>query len=438
MSLTDCLITGFGAVTGAGDELAFRGAWLEGKPSGRTFEGNEEGLPPGYGAVLDFDRKSMRRLPGGRTLRPGTMTNYTYVACGAVGRCLLGAGIEEPSAGDEEIWDRRGVYLGTYTNFPELKKHLKLVHHTADRGRAGEGDYVIDDSLIMEGMKGFTGFDFLKLMNNMPTAHAAIQACARGPANTFLGHAAVGLQAVGKARDTLRLGLADQFVAGGAGAGTLEGLCLVHRGHGTLADPGLEPALAARPLDQDATGLVPGDAGAAVFLETVASAERRGVAPLARIAGYGDRFVAPTGPRGPWPSHQPLVLLIQSVLAEAGWAPSEVDYIAAFGAGLPALDRIEAAALSEAFGSSLPSIALAVHTGITGFTEAGHGALGLVGALQAMVDGRVPPQTNLERPWPELDETPRVLTPRSQTVDKALVLALAPEGTMAALAVERA
>ncbi len=430
----DVFITAFGAVTGAGDEEAWRAAWLEGESAVRPLEGSNEGLPPGYGAPVAFTQKDLRGLPGGRGLRPGTMTEHTFLAVGAVGRTLVAAGLEDPSADADAVADRRGVYLGTYTNFPEMKKHLALVHAMGDPEAAARGEYRIDDSRIMAGMRGFGGFDFLKLMNNMPTAHASIQANARGPANTFLGHSSVGLQAIGRAWDAIRLDLADQFVAGGSGPGTLEGLCLLRRAQGRLADEGLDPATAARPLDRSATGLVPGDAGASVVLETGACASARGRAPLARLAAYSELFVVPRGPHGPLPGPGGIVALAQQALSQAGWSGSDLDYIAATGAGLADLDRLEAAALAEIVGTG--GAWIAAHTGVTGFCEAAHAPLGLVGALQAMADGKLPPAVNSGEPWPELVGR---LSTTADTGDvrRALILSLAPEGTLTALAIER-
>lgn len=432
--LKDVFITGWGAVTGSGDEQAWRADWLAGASSVRPVDEKHQGLPPGYGAPSAFVHKDLRGLPGGRGLRPGTMTQHTFLGVGAVGRALLDAGVLDPASDTPEQADRRGAYLGTYTNFPAMKKHLALVHYMADVDAAAKGEYRRDDTRIMGGMKGFSGFDFLKLMNNMPTAHASIQANARGPANTFLGHSSVGLQAIARAVDALRLDLADEFVAGASGPGTLEGLCLLRRALGLLADEGLDPQTASRPLDRGATGLVPGDAGAAVYLDTGASASTHGRAPRARFAGYGELFVAPTKARGPLPDASAIVAVARAALQDAGWTAADLDYVAANGSGDGELDRLEAAALAELVG---PGDAwIAAHTGVTGFCDAAHGPLGLVGALQAMADGQLPPAVNADQPWPELDG--RVSTSASTgDVRRALVLGLATEGTLTAMVVER-
>ncbi|MCP4867752.1 MAG: hypothetical protein GY898_03435 [Proteobacteria bacterium] len=431
------VFTGYGAVTGAGDDAAFRALWLAGGTAVRPFEGkNHEGLPPGYGAAVAFTHKELRGLPGGRGLRPGTMTDHTFLAVGAVGRALAAGGLDDPAGDDDAVADRRGVYLGTYTNFPGLKKHLKLTHFMGSPEAAEAGNYVVDDSRINAGMKGFSGFDFLKLMNNMPTAHAAIQANARGPANTFLGHSSVGLQAIGRAWDSLQLGLASQFVTGGSGPGTLEGLCLAHRGRRQLASPGLDPASAARPFDASATGLVPGDAGAAFVLETAESAQERGATALARLVAYDERLVVPTAERGPLPDSSGIERLLRAVLGQAGWTADSVDLVSAGGSGLAELDEPEAEALAAVFGSSLSS-KLVVHTGVVGFTEGGHGPLGLVGALQAMEDGQLAPMVGLQTPSAALGSFRPRATSVEADVRRALVLSVSPEGTVNALAVER-
>ena len=433
---SELLVTGYGAVTGAGDELAFRKLWLEGSSAVRPFENGHEGLPPGYGAAVPWKHKELRALPGGRGMRPGTMTASTFLAVGAVGRALANGGIEDPAAQGPEVAERRGVYIGSYTNFPALKKHLKLVHVMGDLEAASAGEYRQDDARIMGGMKGFTGFDFLKLMNNMPTAHGAIQANGRGPANTFMGYSSVGLQTLSRACDALRLGLADQFVAGACGPGTMEGLTLVHAAHGMLSDAGIEPSAAARPLDQEATGLVPGDGAAALIIETEGSASSRGARPIARIVAARDLFVAPTSPRGPMADSSGIVRLLRGLLDEAGWQPTDVDYLAATGAGLASLDRLEAEAYGEVFGAHLAQLYLAVHTGVLGFTEAAHGPIGVVGALQAMEDGLLPPHYNLDAPHPGLEGMRRVAAPEPTEVRRALAVSLAPEGTLSALALE--
>ena len=93
MNSTDLkiVITGFGGVTGAGDETDFRTSWLAGESSVVAFEGRKhEGLPPGFGAPARFVHKDLRGLPGGKGLRPGTMTAHTFRLMDPVSQRMMG------------------------------------------------------------------------------------------------------------------------------------------------------------------------------------------------------------------------------------------------------------------------------------------------------------------------------------------------------------
>ena len=427
-------VTGVGAVSAAGDETELRQRWLAGESAVQPVEGKDAGLPPGYGGAVAFDRRRMRRTPGGKSLRPGTMTEHTYLAAGAVGRALEHAGLADPTQDADEVAERRGVVIGSYTNFPELKKHYKLLHVMGSPAAwDGDGEYVIDDGRIMAGMKGFTGFDFLKLMNNMPTAHGTIQANARGAANTILGHASAGLQAVQRGWRDIEIGLVDQSIVGATGPGLSEGICFVHQGYEMLADPSAEPAAACRPMDQDATGIVPAEGGGALVIENEASLTARGATPLAKLVAAQELFVVPTAPRGPLKDSSGIAQLLRMTLDQAGWAPQDVDYIAPHGMGLASLDRLEAEAIAEVFGDHLPNLHVALHGGVTGFTEAAHAVIALVGAVQAIVDGKVPPPVNCDTPWQAL--APAMVS-KDSPPRRAVVLSVTPEGTLASAAVE--
>jgi 3-oxoacyl-[acyl-carrier-protein] synthase II len=130
--------------------------------------------------------------------------------------------------------------------------------------------------------------------------------------------------------------------------------------------------------------------------------------------------------------------LIDGLLAEAGWTTESVDYIGACAPGHPDLDAVEAQGLVALFGPAALGQKLAVHTGVTGFTEAAHGTLALLGALQAMEDGKLPPMVNLDVPTSALADMPIRRTTVAGDVRRAISYSIAPEGTMTAVAVERA
>lgn len=419
-------ITGCGAVCSAGDERALWVALDAGTPAFRPWAGDGTGLPGVVGAQLGWDRKELRSLPGGKGLRPGTMTWHTVLASGAVGRALADAGIHQPEADPDEIADRRAVILGSMTNFPELDKHVRLTHTMSNEAAAAQGRYEIDDARVMAGMKGFTGFDFLKLMNNMPTAHAVLMANARGPANTYLGGAS-SLVAVARAADQIGAGLADQVVAGGTGPGAHEGFVLARHARREVAEltevPNVFPA---------STRAVPGDGAAVFVLEREATASARGARVRARIVVADDRFAEPAVDHGCATAEQ-IAHFAHLLLERAGWDPKSVDLVGLSGSGDERIDGPERAAAALVFGPAADGPARVLPGSVIGWCESAQGALSLAAVLQAFEAGRAPGGVPLVGPWAEAE--PRVGS-RSHAPRRALVLSAAPGGTLAGLCVE--
>jgi 3-oxoacyl-[acyl-carrier-protein] synthase II len=105
----------------------------------------------------------------------------------------------------------------------------------------------------------------------------------------------------------------------------------------------------ARPFSRDRSGLLLGDAVAAVVLESARAAGRRGAIPLARLAGWGRAGDAYHVCR-PIPDGSGLVRAIKAALGRAGIEPSAVGYVNANATGSPLADGAEANALRTVFG----------------------------------------------------------------------------------------
>jgi len=430
------LITGMGALSGAGpDNDAFAAALREGGGAFSDFPAPLDLLPPGFGGVATADKSLIRKLPGARPLRPSTMTRYTYLSTVGLGLCLADAGVEEAPVEAEEL--RRGLYVGSYVNLPEMHKQVGMSYQVRDREAAAEGRYQIDDAKIVQGMKRFTGFEFLRLMNNMPVAHGAIQARAKGPCNTFMGFASAGLQAVGAGMRALQDGHVDTAFCGGAGTAVLEhGLMYkAHRGLlatdkvGTLL-AGDDPGTTCQPFGEGACGIVPGEGAGFVTLETEIHAEARGACPVAALTGYATGFAPPTEQRGYPADHIAIAGTVRAALDGAGLQPADIDLLVPTGYGLPRMDAIEFAAYADVFGDAMPQVL--PFTPVTGFCEAAHGSLGLCAALVALTaDGGVTPW----RPAAPIGGYPAAAQPPG--LRRALVVAAAMEGNTAAVVVER-
>ncbi|OKI02260.1 hypothetical protein A6A06_14475 [Streptomyces sp. CB02923] len=112
--------------------------------------------------------------------------------------------------------------------------------------------------------------------------------------------------------------------------------------------PRRDPRTLCRPFDLGRTGFVPGQGAAAVLLEPVGDAVRRGSEPLALLLGHGQAL---DGRRAadPLPAGQRTAL--RRALERAGVDARDVDYVNAHAAGTRVGDEIEARSLAEFFGT---------------------------------------------------------------------------------------
>jgi 3-oxoacyl-(acyl-carrier-protein) synthase len=141
-----------------------------------------------------------------------------------------------------------------------------------------------------------------------------------------------------------------------------------------------DPLEAVTPYVTNARGSVPGEGGGLLVLEEMQSAQRRGVAAYAEVAGFGAGHslgqttpgVATTEPKA---VNSGLVRAIKAALADASLQPGQVDVIVPQACGAPCMDGPEAGALREVFGAALERIELVTLPPAVGDCAAGTGGL---------------------------------------------------------------
>jgi 3-oxoacyl-(acyl-carrier-protein) synthase len=386
-------ITAWGALTPWGnDARSFVSGLMEGRRARLPLPGplnRAVDLPAGQ--VL-LPRAELLRMPHCKGLRPGTMTRLTFLSSGALARCMEAAGVSEA---DDGAASDRGLFVGSYTNIAEIDKYARLALAAANREAAAKGRFELDPARIPEAMRRFSGFEFLKLLNNMPTAHGAIQARCQGPCQTFLGHPLAALLAIGRAWRTLQWGEASSMYAGGVGSSVMQMMLLLRNSRGWFD-----------------LGVPPGEGAAYVLLEREGDGRATARRALAHPRGFASAWV---GAGDSWSAERALGVA-EEALREAGWAAERLDGIATLGMGLPENDRRERDVLDELCGANgVPRMSL---TEPLGWMEAGHGAV-LVAACVAALE---------RRRWPS----------REGRAERALVFGLEPNGHVAALALEAA
>lgn len=317
----------------------------------------------GVGGQLDLPRKEFKNWFDPRVLRTSTMTRQTTLGCVACGDLLRDADmLDDPGPHLD-----KGAYLGSFIVPPAFKKQAAALRILGRRPEGQATGSVIHDGDLALAMKKASAFDFLRALPNMPSSHLSIQTGYQGPACTYLGSDASGMQSIAMGIGAIQSGLAEVMVAGGAFCPFQE----VHLLWGL--ERGLFGADAAgmTPYSTGRTGAVPGEGAALLYIESREHAEARGATILAEVVGFAQRFATPG---------EDDVGVRSEALATA-CAGATPDWVGVDAMGHPELDLLESQAYADAFGDA--PLAAVSATPLVGFSGPANGPVNLVSALLA-------------------------------------------------------
>jgi nodulation protein E len=138
------------------------------------------------------------------------------------------------------------------------------------------------------------------------------------------------------------------------------------------------------------------------------------------------------------PSQQGAARAMTGALLDARLDPSAIGYINAHGTGTAANDKVECAAVANAFGHHADELMISSTKSMHGHLIGGTGAVELLACIMALREGVVAPTIGYEEPDPEcaLDVVPN--TAREAKVDAVLSNAFAFGGLNAVLALRAA
>jgi acyl transferase domain-containing protein/acyl carrier protein/ribosomal protein S18 acetylase RimI-like enzyme len=222
----------------------------------------------------------------------------------------------------------------------------------------------------------------------------------RGPALTVDTACSSSLVAVHQAIRSLRSGESALAIASGVN------LILSPRASIAFSQAGMLSADGrCKTFDARADGYVRAEGCGAVVLKRLEDAQRDGDTIFAVLRGSAiNQDGASNGLTAP--SLPAQKSLLQSALADADLAPSDIDYIEAHGTGTSLGDPIEFDALLDVFGSDPrrcePMWLGSVKTNI-GHTEAAAGVAGLIKVILSMQHEWLPAHLHFQKPNPHLD-----------------------------------
>ncbi len=298
-----------------------------------------------------------------------SMSRMSIFAAQAAQEALLDAGCEPGTLGGGRV----GCVAGSTTGSPQTLNS------------------VFEAMLPERDFTQLQAMQFFQCLSHTVAMNLAQLLGLRGALLSTNSACASSLQAVGVAFDLIRAGRQDAVVCGGAEelhasvTGSFDMLMAASTGYNDRPDE------ASRPFDADRDGLVCGEGAGILFLEERERALRRGAMVYAEVLGFntcsGGSHISESNREG-------IAQCMAAALADAGCAPSAVDYVNAHATATLQGDGEEAAAIGGLLGDRVPVSSL---KGNLGHTLGASGAIELIAAIHGLRRGVVYPTRNLSR-----------------------------------------
>ena len=377
------VVTGMGAITPVGNDVATTWqALLDGKSgAGPITHFDASNFPVRFACeVKAFDPlEFMERKEAKRA------DQFTQYAVGAAHQAMRHAGLAEPNGMDP---DRIGVIVGSGIG------GLKIFEEQHDVYR-------------QRGPGKISPFFIPMFISDIAAGIVSMQFNAKGPNYATVSACATSAHAIGDAYRTIQYGDADVMITGGAEATVTPMAIGGFANMKALSERNDSPETASRPFDATRDGFVMGEGSGIVILEELEHARERGATIYAEVAGYGA-----TGDAyhltAPAPNGEGAQRAMKRAMKDAGFAPTDIQYINAHGTSTPANDMNETAAIKAVFGDAAKAVSISSTKGATGHMLGAAGAVEFIISSLVVREGIVPPTINYETPDPEcdLDYTP--------------------------------
>ncbi|GLY97699.1 beta-ketoacyl-ACP synthase II [Actinoplanes sp. NBRC 103695] len=368
MSRTDVVVTGLGATTPLGGDVASTwDAMLAGRSgvSALTQEWAAQ-LPVRIAAQLAVDpsevieRVKMRRLDRSEA-----------IALIAAHQAWADAGLADSGLDPERLAVSFGSGIGGAKTLLDQ-----------------------DDILEASGPRRVSPHTVPMLMPNGPAAWVGIELRAKAGVHSMASACATGAEAMSLGLDIIRSGRADVVVCGGTEAVVhplpISGFAAM-RAMSTRND---DPERASRPWDKGRDGFVLGEGAGSLILERADHAAARGARVYATLAGAGitsDGYDIVQ----PHPEGEGGIRAMTKAIQDAGLTKADIVHINAHATSTPAGDMTEVHGIRTAIGDHP---VLTSTKSMSGHLLGAAGALESIATILAIRDSVVPPTINLDDP----------------------------------------
>jgi nodulation protein E len=267
------------------------------------------------------------------------------------------------------------------------------------------------NQLFTKNRRGNDPLMLLKFIGSSAAAHVGIDYGVKGPTSGTVSACATATHAIGLMLRFIREGIANVGIAGASESTINYGSMKAWQAIRVLSPDGCYPFAKKR------NGTVLGEGSGVLVMEELEHAKARGAKILAEVKGFG---MASDAKDMINPDLEGPKEAMRQALADAGVAPSDIDYLNAHGTATALNDINETRAIREVFGNAAEKVAVSSTKSMHGHLLGASGGVEAVACIKAIGDGYVPPTTGLTEPDPQcdLDYVPNV--GRNRTVTHAM------------------
>jgi 3-oxoacyl-[acyl-carrier-protein] synthase II len=372
------VVTGMGAVTPIG--LTVKEFWtnaLAGK-SGianityfdtTAYDTKFAGQLKGFDPHNYMDRKLAQRVD-----------QYTQYALAAAEEAIKDSGVNLESENKERIGVVFGSGIGGFKTFQTQTTNM----------------------VEAKGPSRISPFFIPMMIPDIAAGRISIKYGLKGPNYATVSACATASHAIGDSLMLIQRGVVDMMVCGGSEAGICEMGIGGFNALKALSTRNDAPEKASRPFDKDRDGFVMGEGGGILVLEELEHAKARGAKIYAELAGMGftgdAHHITEPAPGGEGAQRS-----MKMALADAGLAPTEIDYVNAHGTSTYYNDKYETNAIKTVFGEHAQKIAVNSTKSMIGHLLGAAGVVGAIATIMSVATDEVHPTINYTTPDPECD-----------------------------------
>lgn len=285
----------------------------------------------------------------------------------------------------------------------EIEKEAERIGISFSSGMGGmTSQHNNSAALATKGARRVSPFYVPAAIGNIAAGLLSMEHGIKGPNLSLQTACATSNHSLISAYLIIQAGMADAIVAGGAEAAVIElgvaGFANMRALSTNFKDT---PEKASRPFDIDRDGFVIAEGAGALVVEEFEHAKARGADILCEIKGVGMSGDAhdlvmpdPEGNGG----YRSMLMAVEN----AGVAPESIDYINTHGTATPLGDIAESKAVHKLLGGKEENVHVgstkSMHGHILGATAAVEGII----SIEAIRNGVVPPNINLDNLDPEI------------------------------------